>query len=151
MRLVLIVLLGSALLVSLSTATAHAQSAAQTLGTCLADNTTGKDRKDLARWIFTALAAHPEIESLSAVTDAGREEASRDMGLLFTRLLSESCPEEVRIAVDREGGSVIGAAFEILGRVAMQELMHNDQVSSAMEGVAPFIDTERLQAVMQPE
>ena len=30
--------------------------------TCLSDNTSGKDRKLLAKWIFLAMAAHPEFK-----------------------------------------------------------------------------------------
>ena len=39
---------------------ALADSAAD-LSTCVADNTSGKQRKDLARWVFFAMAAHPDF------------------------------------------------------------------------------------------
>lgn len=46
------------------------------LGSCLADNTTGKDRKELARWIFVAMSAHPEMRDLSNTTHVLRNTRS---------------------------------------------------------------------------
>jgi hypothetical protein len=122
---------------------------AQKLGTCLTDNTTGRERKDLARWIFTAIAAHPEMDSLSAVTPERREQVSQTVGALYTRLFADVCRDEVRAAAAAGGDSVIGDGFGILGEVAMQELMLHDQVEQAMFGVAAHLDMERIEAAMQ--
>ena len=40
----------------------------EALSRCLADNTSGRDRKDLARWVFFAMAAHPEIKQYTVPT-----------------------------------------------------------------------------------
>src|SRR3982751_4847671 len=42
--------------------------ASQSLGTCLADNTSGRDRKELAKWIFVAMSAHPDMKDVAGVT-----------------------------------------------------------------------------------
>lgn len=68
---------------------AHATPASDAAGTCLADSTTGKDRKQLARWIFLAMAQHPEIGDLAKVTPAALEEANKQTGALFTRLIAD--------------------------------------------------------------
>ncbi len=72
---------------------------ADALKACLVTNTSGQDRKDLAKWIFLAMAAHPEMKPhTNANAVAAADESSRTMAALFTRLLIESCPTEARAA-----------------------------------------------------
>jgi len=144
-------LTAAALLVALSTSVAEAQTPTEALGTCLTDNTTGRDRKDLARWIFTAIASHPDMSTLADITASEREEASRTVGALLTRLLAESCTAEVRFAVESGGSSVIEDAFGVLGEVAMDELMRNEQVSAAALNIVPYVDMARLEEMFDQE
>ncbi len=137
-------------LVALSSASAaQAQTTSDALGTCLSDNTTGRDRKDLARWMFTAMAAHPDMAGLSTVTDAERTDAARVVGSLFTRLVVEACPDEVRVAVATGGPTAIGDGFETLGSVAMQELMRNERVATALGGIEAYMNAERIGDAIQ--
>ncbi len=120
---------------------------ADALGRCLTDNTTGKERKELARWIFIAMATHPEIRQLSAAVPSDLEQASKTTGALFTRLLAESCPAEMRAAMQNEGAQAMQAAFGTLGQVAMQELMSDANVSAAISAFERFVDTKKLEAI----
>jgi hypothetical protein len=100
---------------------AHAQSDALTK--CLADNTTAKDRKDLSRWLFVAISAHPEMQDLAVNSQEANEQAYRAMGVIVTRLLTESCLREVRaVFKSGQGSQAMDGAFEALGRLAMLEL-----------------------------
>jgi hypothetical protein len=116
--------------------------------TCLADNTTGRDRKELARWMFVAMAAHPEMRDLSNVTPASGDQASQSVALLLTRLLSESCSQEVRVARKADGSQAMGAAFESLGRLAMQELVTSKEVRSALTNFEKFLDRKKLESAL---
>ena len=110
---------------------------------CFADSTTGKDRKDLAKWIFLAMAAHPEMKqhaSDNAVTAA--DQSSRTMAALVTRLLTDSCVNETR-AVIKIGGS-IQVAFEGLGQLAIQELMADRSVKESIGLFERYVDQKRL-------
>ena len=99
---------------------ALAQPQADALGACLADNTTGKDRKDLAKWIFLGMAAHPDIKQYAVpTTSAATEEIARTVAALVTRLLTESCANETR-AVARRPRRL---RWLRLGQVAMLELI----------------------------
>ncbi len=129
---------------------ANAGPSALALGKCLTDNTSGKERKALARWIFIAMATHPEIKQLSAATPDDLEQASRATGALFTRLLAESCPTEMRAALQTEGAQAMQSAFSTLGQVAMQELMTDASVNAAVAGFERFVDAKRLEAVAGP-
>lgn len=71
----------------------------EALSRCVAGSISGKARKGMARWLFVAMAAHPEMRSMSSVGPAAPEDTSR-------------------LAA---GGSLpIQSAFQTLGQLAMQ-------------------------------
>lgn len=118
------------------------------LGSCLADSTTGKDRRELARWIYVAMSQHPDMGRLSKVTAEEKEEALTATGSLFTRLLSESCASQAREAIKHEGPASFIAAFEVLGKLAMQELMTNGDVNAAISSIGRYMDRKKLDAAL---
>ena len=135
------VLIGSTIIAS----SAIAGPATNALITCMADNTTGKDRKDLARWIFVGMSVHPEIQSLSKVTETDRDQLDRKMAAIVTRLLTENCQVQAKLAMEKEAGEApLKAAFGVMGRLAMQELMTNPEIQSAFTGFAKYLDTNKL-------
>ncbi|KQY87142.1 MULTISPECIES: hypothetical protein [Roseateles] len=140
-----------ALLLSLTATlplSAQAGPKAEALGICLGDSTTGKDRKDLARWIFVAMSAHPEIKPLSNVPDATRAEADEGVAQLLTALLTERCRVQAREAAQQEGSAGFVTAFQKLGELAMKELMTNPEVGAAMGGFERRIDRAKVEAAL---
>ena len=132
-------------------ASAHAGQYADTLTTCLADNTTGKDRKDLARWVFLAMATHPDMRDVFNASDAAREQASKSVGVLLTRLLTESCTEQARLAATNEGSQALQAAFGSLGRLAIQELTSNREVNTSISGFERYVDKKKVESALKPK
>jgi len=147
-RLLAIALATSALLGSPLALAGPAETAAATR--CLADNTTGRDRKDLARWIFLAMAAHPEIKEMSKASAAQQEQSQRAVAGLFSRLVGDTCATEVRALVKAEGPGALGKPFEVLGQLAMQELMTNADVKANVGGFERFIDRAKVEPVFKP-
>lgn len=127
---------------------AHAGPSVEALSTCLGDHTSGKERKDLARWMFTAMATHPDIKDLSKATDAGRESSDKAMGQLVTALLAERCSAQVREVVSQEGSAGMFNAFRALGELAMKELMSNPDVGRAMGGYERYLDQAKIRAAL---
>ncbi len=121
--------------------------AADALGNCLSDNTTGKERKDMARWVFVGMSAHPDIQNLSRVTEANRDELDRTMASILTRLLSENCSAQARSAMEKEGPASFQAAFSAMGRLAMQELMSNPDVNFSFNRYAKYLDKNKINSV----
>lgn len=139
------VILGAlALGASISISPAIAGPAADALGDCMADNTTGKQRKTLARWIFLAMAAHPELRDISSSSEKARDQTDRAIGNIVTKLLADSCAAQAREAIRLEGGPGLESAFGVLGKLAMQELMTNDEVKTSISGFEKYIDKKRL-------
>ncbi len=145
MRFLTIFLLSLAIL---SPHAAIASPTSDTLGTCLKDNTNGKDRKALARWIFLAISAHPEIRQLSVATDAIRLDSDKGTAVLVTRLLTENCRAETRAVVAKDGNPGLFSAFKLLGEVAMTELMTDPGVSAAISNYAQFVDKKKIEEVL---
>ena len=145
MRLFALVFVSLALVVQ----PAMANTAPDPLSECLKDNTSGKDRKDLARWIFASMASHPDLRSLTAVADTTRLDANKQMGALVTRLLTVNCAAQTRLALQLSGGQGMATAFKSLGEVAMMELMSNPQVNEAVSAYAEFVDKKKMEEVLR--
>ena len=127
---------------------AFAGSATDALSACLADNTTGKERKDLAKWIFVAMAVHPELKDFSNITDAQRAQADQAAGAIVSRLLTQNCVDQAKQAVQVENGDAFKNAFGVLGQLAMRELMANPEVGSAIGGFERYLDRKKIDAVL---
>ena len=123
--------------------------ATDSLVTCVGDSTNGRDRKLLMRWLFSAVAAHPDMSDISTVSPASREESDKAAALIFTRLLAENCAPEVRNATKFDGPEAVGKAFESLGRLAMQEMSASPEVRTSMTGFYKFVDRKKLEAAMR--
>lgn len=124
---------------------AFGQAPTDTLSQCLADNTSGKDRKDLARWVFFAIAAHPEMKQYtSSETPAASDAAQKVMGATFTRLIAESCAKETKAALAAGGTNAIQVAFATFGQLAMQELMSNKEVAASMGRFEQHLDQAKI-------
>jgi hypothetical protein len=120
----------------------------ETLGRCLADSTSGKDRKELAKWVFLGMAVHPEMRQFaSADLATAADESSRTIAALVTRLLTDSCASETQTVI-RAGGSTstsFQVAFERLGQLAMRELMSDKSVNESMTLFQRYLDRKRFE------
>jgi len=129
----------------------HAQPTVDALSKCLAENTTGRDRKDLAKWLFVAMGAHPEMKAIASITASAPEESSRAAGSLFTKLITESCPSQAKAALAAVGPSAFQSGFTVLGQLAMQELMADKDVAAGMGMLQKYIDSEKLHSALGPK
>jgi hypothetical protein len=125
---------------------ANAQDPADALKTCVVDNTSGRDRKDLAKWFFFALAAYPELKQyMGANVEAATDDSAQKMAALLTRLLAESCVSEVKAAEKTgQGSQAVRIAFEAVGQLAAQELMSDKNVQATMGLVERYVDSAKL-------
>ncbi len=132
-------------LLLLGAGSVSAQSTTDALSKCLAETTSGKDRKDLARWVFFAMASHPEIKQFTSPAAAAAEaNTHKVMADLFTRLLADSCLQQTQAAFKEGGAKAIEIAFQTLGQLAMQELMANPDVNASMSQFEKQLDQRKL-------
>jgi hypothetical protein len=117
---------------------------------CLADNTSGKDRKDFVKWIFLAMAAHPELKQyVNSNAATAMERNSRTVAALVTRLLTDDCVNETRAAMRIEPES-LRLALEELGELAVQELIADKSVQEAIVLVVRYLDPTLLERYLNP-
>jgi hypothetical protein len=134
---------------ALSTQSAQAGPYGDAFSKCLADSSSGKDRVMFVRWMFVALAAHPDLQSLSKVTPAEREGATRDMAGVVNRLILVDCRKEAVAVLQNEGELGFERGFESFGKLAAQELMGNPAVASSLEGFSQYMDAASWAALMK--
>ena len=138
----------AAMLSTLAHTQALAGPSTEALTNFLADNTTGKERKELAQWVFVSMAAHPEIRPLSNVSDATRQVADQNMARIATKLITESCIKETKTAINTDGNAALEQAFGALGKLAMQELTSNPAVTASFSGYIRYMDKSKFEAAL---
>jgi hypothetical protein len=122
----------------------------QALAACLTDSLNGKERKQLAKWIYFSIAAHPEMKPYSNVSVDARTETDKYVAALVTRLLVDDCASQFRVAQKADPTS-LRKAFELVGQVAMQEIMTNPDVTSAISSYGQYIDQKRINSILTEE
>ncbi len=130
---------------------AHAGPFTDEMSKCLVRSTSEADKTLLIKWIFAAMATHPDVKSLSGVTPEMGEQLNKETGKLVMRLLTQSCKTETRQAVNFEGEDTLKASFGVLGQVAMQGLMANAEVSNYFSGLEKHLDAKELQRTFGKE
>ena len=121
----------------------HASEANQ-LATCLTDSLSGKERKKLAKWIYFGMSEHSTIKPHSSISELDKDTMNLQIARLLTRLLAEDCLTEAKAAITRGEQDALSKAFEVVGQVAMQELMNEPSVTQALIEYAKYLDEEKF-------
>jgi hypothetical protein len=90
----------------------------------LVASTTSEEKAACVRWMFVAMAAHPDLKGMSSVTPEQKE------------------------AVKYEGNSAIESAFQVFGQIAARELFSNPDVSKGLGELQGYMDTKALQKAL---
>lgn len=141
------ILLTAALLIS---GTAHAGAYSDSLSDCLVGKSTMDDHAVLVRWMFVAMSKHPSVASLATLTDAQVDKANQQMAELFTRLMTETCRDQAKLALKNEGSLAVQQSFEKLGQQAGSELFINPKVAQGMSGITKYFDSKKLEELRSP-
>jgi len=121
---------------------------ADDMAKCMVNSTSPADRSLFVKWMFAAIALHPDVSSMAVISAQQRDELNKNTAAMFQHLLLESCRAETQKALRNEGQQTISYAFEILGRSAAQSLMSEPSVATAMGGFAKYFDPEKMKALM---
>ncbi len=116
-------------------------------GSCMVDSLDGKERKNLAKWIFFAIAAHPEIKAYSSATPEDIRKSDEYVGKLITRLLTVDCPNELK-AANTSDPLAVQNAFKLVGQVAVQELLTNEDVMKTVTNYTNYADLEKIGRIL---
>jgi hypothetical protein len=121
------------------------------LGKCFVNSTTKEDRASLIRWFYAAASHHPAVQGLATVSEAQLDEANRAVATLFVNLLTTSCKAEAQKAFQEEGPPMFRLSFDVLDKVAAQELFDSPEVKSSMRGLQKYVDHDKLEVLKVPK
>ncbi len=114
------------------------------LSRCLVESSTPQDKSLLVKWMFTSMALHPDIASMANVTQAQRDTANKDAAEMFSRLMTVTCLEQSKKAIQFEGAAAIEQGFNAFGQVAGRELFAHPNVGQALSALQDHIDMKKL-------
>jgi len=120
---------------------------ADEMAKCFVRESAPADRTMFIRWMFSAMALHPEVQAMAKVSDAQREEVSKGTAQIFQKLVLESCRKETQQAIKFEGSQTIAYGFQLLGQVAARELFTNQAVAGGLSSLAKYFDEKKLKAL----
>lgn len=143
------ILISMVLVASSSISFANSNVYSDDLTRCLVDKTTEIDRLDLMKWIFNTFSSHPalsdSIKNSKLESESYKMITNKKVAKLFERLLTEDCAKEVHNAVKyADGNEAIKSSFQVLGRIAAQELMSNQETNKSMEKFTDFLDINKI-------
>ncbi|NOJ05505.1 hypothetical protein F0236_17315 [Vibrio splendidus] len=137
-------IISTVFLCSLFSGVAQASQEALQLGVCLTDSLNGKERKNLAKWIYLGMSSHSVIKPYSNVSAKDLDTSDQYMGELITRLITEDCPKQAKAASKISGNAAFEQAFSVVGEVAMQELMTEPSVGKSLGAFEKYLDQEKF-------
>lgn len=131
--------------------TASAQAPTDSLEACVVAAAGADDRRVLARWMFSALALHPDLADMSGVSDMQRDDAGRRMAEVLERFLTVDCAEQAASAL-RSGGAEMAfhRAFLRVGQLAGESLFNDPRVAAAGDEVVNRVDIQGIAELLKP-
>jgi hypothetical protein len=138
-----------ALLLVLVASESHAGLYSDDMARCLVASTSQEDKTNLVRWVFAIASLHPKVADVSAMTPPMRDETDRKTAALFERLVTVDCREQARDAIRYEGPAAFQASFEVLGQVAMTELMAHEDIVAGFESFTKYLDESKFAALQE--
>jgi hypothetical protein len=101
------------------------------------------------RWMFSALALHPQVKQYARITPEERSDMTKKVGALFARLVMVDCRKQAGLAIKYEGNSAFERSFEVLGETASRNLFSDPNVAKGMEGLGDSFDANELKKIIE--
>ena len=125
-------------------ATTQASSTVDALSQCLVQATTATDKTTVLQWTFAALAQHPDLNSMSSVTTAQKEQLDKNLAQVLQRILVEQCSSQTKAVIQADGFEAVGTSFQELGTITGNEILKTPQVKNQLNGVLKHVDMGKL-------
>ena len=115
---------------------------------CLVESSSPNDMRNLVKWVARAIAAHPNLGDLYAISPAKEAEIDKNFAQYVERVLLENCHRQTQNLMRYENTDGLRVAFEFLGQVAMQQLMEDRNVTTAIGAFIKHVDIKRFEATL---
>lgn len=113
---------------------------------CLLKNTSERDKIILARWLMTAMSEHSSIKSKINLPVRTKQEFQQAFANYVEYILGDKCLKEAKNAMkyDEKG---FEKAFEVLGEVAMINLMEDANVMKSLEEWVNYVSEDFIKKI----
>ena len=122
-------------------------SSPESLTRCLRLNTSGNDRLMTARWFLTSLGSADAVSGAVVVNPAARLEANKAFAALWVRLSTKDCRTELKPMLKKDTGEAFGFAGQILGQIAMQEVLTSPSAEKAVSEFVNYVSEADMKSV----
>lgn len=125
-------------------ATTQASTTVDALSQCLVQATTATDKNTVLQWTFAALAQHPDLNAMSNISAAQKEQLDQNLAQVLQRILVEQCSTQTKAVIQSDGFDAVGTSFQELGTITGNEILKTPQVKSQLNGVLKHVDMGKL-------
>jgi hypothetical protein len=116
------------------------------LAKCMVRSSTPADRAEFVKFLFGAMAQHPDVASMANISPQQMQATLKAAGELIQRLLLQSCRSEAQQAIHYEGMQSIFFGFQYYGQAMAAELMGNPIVAATLKDMNNYLDADKFKA-----
>ena len=107
---------------------------------CIVTKTTSQEKTDLVKWIYVTISFHPQLSDMSNLSSEDVEMVNIRVADYMTNVFAYKCNKELIEVIKYEGENSVVTAFELLGEIAISEIMVDEGVSIASEFFTQYLD-----------
>jgi hypothetical protein len=119
---------------------------ADDLAKCMVRTSTPADRAEFVKFLFSAMAQHPDVSSMANIPPRQMESTVKASGELIQRLLLQSCRSETQQAIRYEGMEAVFYSYQFYGQAMAAELFGNPIVAAKMKDLNNYLDADKFKA-----
>jgi hypothetical protein len=119
---------------------------ADDLAKCMVRTSTPADRAEFVKFLFSAMAQHPDVSSMANIPRRQMESTVKASGELIQRLLLQSCRTETQQAIHYEGMEAVFYSYQFYGQAMAAELFGNPIVAAKMKDLNNYLDADKFKA-----
>lgn len=116
------------------------------LAKCMVRMSTPADRAEFVKFLFSAIAQHPDVSSMAHIPPQQMEATLKATGELIQRLLLQACRSEAQQAIHYEGMQAVFYGFQFYGQAMAAELFGNPIVAAKMKDLNKYLDADKFKA-----
>ena len=117
---------------------------------CMIESTTETDREEIAKWVFSLVAKHPSVKSMSSVSEDKLKETNKKIADLFILLLTDSCRGKASQAIKNDGQIAVLKSFKALQKASVKMVLMSPDIAAVMSDMEDYIKNE-LQSVLETD
>ena len=117
-----------------------------TLSTCMIEKTTAEEQKNMGRWMFSVLSAHPDMQQFFSYTHNKdlQQQLDKKLATLMGDLLLNRCKHPLQNAIRQEGLNSIKNAGQQWAKIAVTGLSNHPDVKQQLSAYLQYINILKL-------